>query len=824
MFTDTRHAIRGLMRTPGFTAVAVLTLALGIGATTAIFAVVNRVVFNPLPFEDAGRLVVIWGSKPHEGLPEIPFSQPDFDDLRTRARTFDAIAGWGLGRGNVTGDEPEQVQFAVVTSNLFEVLRVAPSAGRAFTASEESPGTAPTAIVSSALSQRRFGGAPAAIGRTIVLDGRALTVVGVLPAGFSFLTFPNRTDVWLPFGADPSPGRRLARGARSMGVLARLAPETTLEQARAEADGIAAALAAEHPRFNTGRRFAVTPLTEQVTRGLWTGASILFGAVACVLLIACANVAGLVLARGTHRRQEMAIRSAIGASQLRLIRHQLAESFVLAITGAAAGLLLAAWIVDLIATLPVRTDSVFVPYSVPRAMLGLDPVAVAFSVATAALTAILFGLVPAIPISRTSAGETLRAGAPTTPGRQQRRARSVLVAAEIALSLVLLVAAAVMGRSFLALRTTDPGFRTDGVLSAHLTLSGNMYRDPARMSAFFADVLGRLGALPGVSGTGAVELLPLAGLDSSTGFYIEGRPAPARADEQQTHHRSVSAGYFPAMGITMVAGRPIAASDTADAPRVAVINETMARRFWPGEDPLGKRIALDLEAMRFFPDRPPILDIPSGMRTIVGIVRDIRHGSLVSAPAPEMYVPYLQRPVAAMTLVVRTEGDPAALAPAVREEIRRIDRNQPIARLETLASIVSASIAQPRANAVLIALFAGSALGLALVGVYALLAYVVAQRSRELGIRLALGARPSEVRALILKQGGWLVGWGLAIGTVAALALTALLRSFIDGIGPVDVPLLASAIVAVGAAAIAATYVPARRATKVDPISVLRST
>jgi putative ABC transport system permease protein len=825
VLTDLRHATRALRRTPGFTATAVLTLAVGIGGSAAMFTVVNRVILDPLPFEDSSRLVLLWGSKPHEGQPEIPFSQPDFEDLRTRAAAFSAVGAWALGQGTVSGGDPEQVQWAVVTSSLFDVLAIRTALGRTFTAAEDRPGTAPVAVISHGLWQRRFGGAPDAVGATLNLDDRAVQIVGVLPAGFSFLTFPSATDVWLPLGADPVGGRRFARGARSLGVLGRLRPEISVGAASAEVDAIASALAAAHPRFNTGRRIIVVPLREQVIRGTRDGALVLLTAVGCVLLIACANVAGLLLARGATRQRELGIRAALGASRRRLIRFQLAESLALASMGGIAGLLLAVWIVDLLVQLPLRTDSFYVPYAVPRESIHLDPAALVFTAAVTLITTLLFGLMPAWPAAREAASgdASLRSGGRATAGRRQQRTRAALVVVEVAVAVAMLVSAGLLLRAFGRLSAVDPGFRPEGVLSMQITLSRASYARPDRAAAFYRDSIERVAAVPRVRAAGAVEYLPLSGLDSSTGFYIDGRPAPARADEQRTHHRSVSAGYFGAMGIGLVAGRLFEERDGPGAPRVALINETMARRYWPGETAVGQRLALDLEAMRFYPDRAPTLDIQGGMREIVGVVRDVRHNSLATAPVPEMYVPFLQRPATNMTLVARTDGDAAALIPQIREAIRAVDPDQPAAHVETLADLVNASIARPRANSVLLSAFAAIAVLFALIGVYGLLAYRVAQRTTELGIRLALGGQPRDLVTMILADGARLVIAGILLGVPVAIGGATTLQSLLFGVAPADVLTICAAAVLMLAVGVTACYLPARRAMRVDPLSALRA-
>jgi putative ABC transport system permease protein len=711
-----------------------------------------------------------------------------------------------------------------VTANLLELLSVTPALGRRFAAIEDAPGTRPVAIISHAMWQRRFGGSRDAIGSTLTLDDRALEIVGILPSDFSFLTFPGETDVWLPLGADPFDGRRFARGARSMGVLGRLRADTSLASVRGEIDAIAGSLAAAYPRFNTGRRIIVVPLRAQVSRGVRDGALVLLAAVGCVLLIGCANVAGLLLARGAARQRELTIRAALGASRQRLLRFQLAESFVLAAMGGAAGLLLAVWLLDLLVTLPVRTDSLFVPYSVPRSSIQLDPLALAFTAAITALTAVLFGLLPAWPAARIAATDDagLRAGMRSTTGRRQHRARAGLVVAEVAIAVTLLVSAGLLLRAFARVSSTDPGFRSNGILAMDIALSRVAYARPERAATFFSESLARLSALPGVQQAAVVEYLPMSGLDSSSGFYIEGRAIPDRADEQQTHFRSVSSGYFSALGIAVVSGRAFSERDGALAPRVAIINETMARRYWPGENAVGKRLALDLEAMKFFPDRPPTIDIPSGMREIVGIVRDIRHESLNAAATPEMYMPFAQRPVTDMTLVLKTTGDVSALVPAARAALREVDPDQPVARVEALSNFVRNSVAQPRANSILLSGFAAVAVLLSVVGIYALLAYAVSQRTPELGIRLALGGQPSDILRMVLTDGARLVLAGVGIGIPAALLAGTTLRGLLFGIQPSDLPTLVTAVLLMLGVGLAACYLPAHRAMRVDPIAALR--
>jgi putative ABC transport system permease protein len=824
MLQDLRHAARSLRHAGFLPVIAVLTLAIGIGGVAAMFTIVNQVVLNPLPFRDSDRLVLVWGSKPHENLPELMFSQPDFQDVRAQARSFTAIGAWAPGRGNLTGSgEPAQVQWAVVTSNLFEILGVTPALGRAFTADEERPGTAPIAIITHALWQGRFDSAPDVIGRTLTVDNRSLQIVGVLPRDFSFVTFPARTDVWIPLGADPFDGRRFARGARSMGVLGRLRPDVTLAQAQAEGETIAAGLAAAYPFFNTGRRFAVVPLSHQVARDARDGALILFAAVGCVLFIACANVSSLMLARATTRQRDVQIRAALGASRWRVLRLQLAESLLIASAGGTAGLLLAVWLIDLLALIPYRTDSLFVPYAVARETLHIDPRALAFTLLVTAGSALVFSVAPTLRHWKPRHADVLRAGSRATADRAQRRTGAALVVGEVALALVLLVSAGLMVRSLVRLQQVDPGFSADRALSLHVTLSRSAYPTPDAQSRFFSAAVDRLRALPDVTGVAGSEFMPFSGLDSWTGFFIEGRPEPTRGDQQQTHQRTVTDNYFDVMNIAVVAGRPFSAADREGAARVTIINEAMARTFWPGENPVGRRIALDLETMRFFPDRPPIRNVPAAMREIVGVVRDIRHNSLRAGAQPEMYIPFLQRPVSDMTVVIRTGGDPLALAGASREAIRSIDPNQPVANVETVSGLVARSIAQPRANSLIIATFASVAVMLAMIGIFGLVAHDVAQRTRELGIRLALGEQPSGIRALVIGDGFKLVLIGLVLGIPAALAAGRWLSSLLFNISPADPVTLLAAAATLVVVSLVACAIPARRATRIDPIATLRS-
>ncbi len=821
MVNDLRYAFRSLKRSPGFAVVAVVTLALGIGANTAIFSVLNGVLLKPLPFDEADRLVLVSMTRPAFGEYRRPFSYPDFADLQERSRSFDGMAAWALGRFNFTSGEPELLHYGVVTSRFFSVLRVQPTLGRDFRAEDDRPGAPAVAIISHGLWQRRLGGDSAVVGRSIQLNGRSFEVVGIMPSGFRFLTFRKDTDVWLPLGSDPFVDRRYARSVYGMGVLARLAPDATIASAQSDVDAIAAQLVTERPE-NRGRGMAVFSLRDQAVGTLKPALRVLMAAVGFVLLIACANVANLVLARAASRRREMAIRASLGAGRGRLLRHLLAEHLLLAVAGGGLGLVLASWSLDLLALLPAAAPSLFVPYTLGSDAIGIDGRVLLFTAGLSLATTLLFGLGPALGGARTNLASALQPRS-DSGSRREQRTRAALVVVEIALSAALLVGAGLLVRTLVSLQGVDPGFDTDRAVSFDVNLPAPRYADPADSRAFITETVRRLEDLPEVVAAGAVEFLPLAGIDSATGLFIEGRaPAPPGQD-LQIHYRSATPGYAGAIGMRLVRGRGFTASDNETAARVALINETMARRLWPGEDPIGRRVALTVESLRYRPDGPPTRDWAAGMREIVGIVGDVRHGGLDAEAFPEMYVPFAQRPARDMTLVVRTAADPGAVIAQGRRIVSDLDPEQPISNEGTLADLVSASIARPRFNAVLLAAFTALALLLAGVGVYGVIAYSVARRIPEIGIRIALGGTGRDIAALVIGQGLWLSLIGLATGLIAAVALSRLLSGLLFGVTSRDPVVFAGAAVVLVAVALVASVVPAWRATRIDPIAALRS-
>jgi putative ABC transport system permease protein len=820
--TDLRYSLRALGASPQFTFVALLVLALGIGANAAIFSVVNGVLLRPLPFHEPDRLVLLSMQRDRDAA-ALPFSFPDYFDVRDQSRSFDALGAWSFGRGNVAADEPEQVLFAVATANFFSILGVTPEIGPGFVAADDRPGARRVAVISRGLWQRRFGSSPTVVGRPLSMDGRVYEIAGVLPASFRFLSVPRDTDVWLAAGSDPFTDRRYARGLHSAGVLGRLKNGVTLAQAQADVGAIAARLAAAYPGDNRGRGMAVMSLREQVVKNLRPAILVLLGAVGCVLLIACANVANLLLARATSRSREMAIRAALGAARGRLIRQLLAEHIMLALAGGALGLLVAASGVRLLSALPQGVPNLFVPYMFARQDVGVDWAVVAFTAALAVATAVLFGLSPAIDATRLHLVDSLKAGGHATATPHASRMRATLLVAEIALSVMLLAGAGLLLRTFVQLRHVDLGFNPDRVLTFDVSLSPSKYASPAQTIAFFDALIARLRAHGAVTAVGATEFPPLAGADSATPFYVEGRPRPAPGESIQAHYRSVTPDYFAAIGMTVVSGRGLTDRDGGDAPRVAVISETMARQHWPNQNPIGQRLAITIEALRFRRNAPPDLDLPSAMREIVGIVADVKHASVQGDSLSEVYIPFAQRPVGLMSLVVRTTGDPLALAADARRAAAALDPAQPISNVNAVSNIVAASIAQPRFNVVLLSAFAAVALVLALAGVYGVLSYSVALRTREIGVRLALGGQSRDIAALVVGGGMRLAAIGLAIGVGGALAGGRVLSGLLFGVTPTDPIALAGAAALVTIVAFAACYLPARRAMRIDPIVALRS-
>ena len=802
LWQDLRYALRMLLKKRGFAAVALLALALGIGANTAIFSVVNSVLLRPLPYRDPQRLVMIWENYQQRGGPEREWASPaDFKDFRDQAQSFEhvtALLGW---QPTLTGqDEPEDLQGAAVSHDTFAMFGVEPALGRGFAADEDRAGAERVVVLSHRLWQRRFGADPTIVGKSLTLSGESYTVIGVMPHGFSFPILPD-TEVWR--AADPllaaNPG--CDRGCVILRLMAKLKPSVAIDAARAEMDGLTRQIAERYPESNKGVGATLVPLQEQLVGDVRPAMLVLLGAVALVLLIACANVANLLLARAAAREKEVAIRAALGASRGRLIRQHLTESLVLAVIGGALGLLLAFWLVDLLVS--------FAPKGTPRVEeIAVDPSVLAFTFGIAVLTGVVFGLAPAMLSSRTNFNSALKEGGRDSSATSRgARVRSLLVVSEVALALMLLVGAGLLIKSFVNLQRVDPGFNPKSVLRVDVGLPRTRYPERNQSAAFYKELLDRIAVLPGVQSAGAVSSLPLSGGGTDSDFAIEGRPPAEPGHPQVAWYSSVTTGYFRAMGIRLLRGRELTEADNADGPRAVVISETMARRYFPEEDPLGKRL---------------VFGGGKDLREIVGVISDVKFFGLNLDARPSMYFPHAQNPARGMSLVVRTQGDPLTLAAAIRGQVSELDRNLALSNVMTMEQLVGVSLAEPRFTLLLLGAFAAVAMLLSAIGVYGVVSYSVTQRSHEIGVRMALGAQMSDVFKLVVGQGMTLVLGGMGIGLAAAFALTRVMESLLFGVSATDVTTFTLTSLVLAGVALGACFVPARRATKVDPMVALR--
>jgi len=802
MWRDLRYAIRMLGQSPGFTGAAVVALALGIGATTAIFSVVNAVLLRPLPYPDPGRLVLV--KEHNQGVPVGTTSFATYADWEARGQTLERVAAIRSWYPTLTGQgEPERLQAMRVSASFFGLLGVAPQLGRDFLETEDRPDAWRAIVLSQGLWRRRFGGDPQVIGRRVALSGESFTVVGVMPAEFEealSANFYEPAELWAPLGY----GAALpyaCRTCRHLRVVARLKPGVTLEQAGAEVDAITRGLAREHPQDYAGAGATLLPLQEQFVSSIRPALYLMLGAVGVVLLVACANLANLLLARAARRRREMAVRAALGAGRARLLRQLLTESLLLAVVGAGGGLLLVVWGLDALVALA--------PSDLPSVVgAQLDTRVLLFTLGLTVLTGLVFGLAPALHASRVDLQSALRDEGRGTTGGGPGRLRGLLVSGELALSLVLLIGAGLLVRSFVRLSQVSPGFDARGLLTMQVSALGPRYEDEARVRAFYEEVLRRVAGLPGVESAAMVSNLPLGGNRDQAGLHVEGRPLANAAEAPSPERYGVSPDYLRAMRIPLRRGRILSERDGPDAPRVALIGESVARRVFAGEDPLGKSIRLG------GPDSPT--------RTIVGVVGDVSHDGLEVAPDLQIYVPHAQWSVPYMQLVIRAAGDPAALAGAVRRELWAVDPDQPVYRVATMEQLISATVARRRFLTLLLNLFAGVALVMATIGTYGLISYTVAQRAPEFGLRVALGAQPGDIYRLVLRQGARLALAGVGAGLAIALALARVLASLLYGVSATD-PLIFGAIsLLLLSVALIASYVPARRAAKVDPVVALR--
>jgi predicted permease len=803
LLQDLRYAARALRASPGFTLVAALTLALGVGANTAIFSVVHAVLLRPLPFAEPDRLVRAFTV--NDGIPGS-MSPPDFLDFRAQNHVFQGLAAYDALDFTLTAlGEPARLPGVSVTSGFFETLGVRPLLGRTFRAEESRPDRSRVVLLSHALWRQRFGGDPGVLGRTVTLDGRSYTVVGVMPPGFDY---PARRELWTPIPEDEDFTSEENRRGEYLAVIGRLRPGATLDQAAADLAALAGRLAREHPETNTAIGASVASLEEHLVRDVRRPLLVLLGAVAFVLLVACANVANLLLVRASARESELAVRAALGAGRLRLLRQLLTESLLLGTIGGGVGLLLASWGAAALVRLA--------PPGIPRVEgVGMDGPVVVFALGVALLTALLFGTVPALQSTRPALAATLKEGGRGALGaRHGARTRGLLVVAETALAVVLLVGAGLLLKSFVRLLEVDPGFRFERRLAFELQLPDSDYGDDARKDAFYRSLLERLDALPGVLSAGAVTGLPLSGTNFLISFDVEGRP-PARPGQSVAMQvRIATPEYFETMGIPLRRGRLFSDADRAAAPQVVLLSEPAVRRFFPGEDPLGKRI--DLGWTRGHSETRVGGEV-------VGIVGGVKQGGLADPFEPEIYVPHAQVPLGWLSVVLRVDGDPRGLAAAVVREVRALDPNLPVAEVKTLDDVVSQAVARPRFYLSLLALFAAIALALAAVGIFGVLSYTVAQRRREIGIRMALGAEPAAVLRSVMTGALLLAAGGLALGLLGALALTRAIRSLLFGVSAADPSTFLAVAATLAAAAALASWLPARSATRVDPASALRA-
>jgi predicted permease len=817
LWQDLRYGARMLLKNPGFTLIAVLTLGLGIGANTAIFSVVNGVLLRPLPYHEPERIVTLLDKG------QYPVSPANFLDLRENNQSFAQMAAAEAWEGALTGnDRPEQIHGLRMGEGLFDLLGARALLGRALQAEDYQPGKERVLVLSHKLWQRVFGGDPNVIGRNITLSGETYAVVGVMPPQFQFPPFwATRAEMWAPLDLR---ARATTRRGGSLRVFARPKPGVTAPQAQAEIDAMNKRLAQAYPDANAGLDIRVESMNEKVAGDVRRALLVLSGAVGFVLLIACANVACLLLTSAAARQKEIAVRVALGASRWRIVRQSLTESLLLSICGAVVGTLVAVWGVDWLTTLLAGNSSSHAVRLPRLSEIRIDATALGFTLAVSLATSFLFGLAPALAASKPDLNQTLKeSGRGTSGGR--RRLRETLVVAELALALVTLIGAGLLMNSFLKLSAVDPGFNPRNALAMTVSLAGaSQYVGPSR-ETFYRRLTERLAALPGVESVSAINHLPLAGDWWGTTLAIEGRPLPPPGQDILGLFRVSRPGYFQTMGVPLRAGRDFTEQDAPDAPGVAIINETLARRQWPSEDPVGKRVTLDVTRDNSQPPR---------WLTVVGVVKDVKQHSWTEAPWNEIYLPFQQSRgrfgflegsvvwVTSMTMVIRTTVEPQTMARTAEETVRSLDRNLPVSGVMTLENVIADTLWQPRFNLQLIGIFAALAMALAAIGLYGVMSHSVAQRAREVGLRMALGANRRDVLKLVVGQGMKLALAGVALGLGASLALTRLMEKLLFEVSATDFSTFAVIAVLLTLVALVACWIPARRATKVDPMVALR--
>ena len=808
LIQDIKFGLRMLVKSPSLSIVATIALALGIGANTAIFSVVNAVLLRPLPFPNSEQLMSVFETDTQLGRVRGSHSYPNFFDLRAQATSFEQVAAYHSGDFIMTGrGEPVRLQGVVTTADLFPLLGVAPIMGRTFVADEDKPGSNRVVVLSEKLFRGRFNSDTSLLNQAITLDGVPFTVIGVMPASFEFPIQNEPAELWTTIAGDASGKSPITeqRGAHFLNAIGRLKANVTSKQAQSDLNTIAARLEQQYPDTNTHNGLRLESALTALVGDIRPALLILLGAVACVLLIACANVANLLLARATSRYKEMAIRSALGASRMRVVRQLLTESILLSIVGGAAGLLLAVWWSDLLIALGKE--------DIPRAVhVGIDWRVLGFTAGVSILTGVIFGLFPAVHASKTELVESLKEGGRgTSEGARRNRMRNVLAVGELAVAVVLLVSAGLLIKSLWRLQNVDSGLQPDNVLTFNVAVPETKYK-AEKQAQFFTDLKTRLESSPGVQSASSILPLPLSGERFSISFQIEGREV-ARKDEPSADIFMTGVDYFKTMGIPMIKGREFEARDQHGSPPVAIISKEFARQYFPNEDPIGKRIKPGLSTYD---------DEKSTYREIVGVVGDIRNRALNTEPKPAYYVPLTQIPFSQMTLVVKTKKDPRSLISGLNKEVSAMDNTLPVFSVKTMPEYLAASVAAPRFNTTLLAIFAGVALVLTLVGLYGVMSYSVAQRTNEIGIRLALGAQSKDVLVMIVKQGSFLIALGLTIGLFGAYALTRLISSLLFGVTAKDPVTFAGAAVVLAVVALLACYIPAWRATKVDPLEALR--
>jgi putative ABC transport system permease protein len=815
MLREIKVALRQLAKTPGFTVIAVITVALAIGATTAVLSLVNGLLVRPLPYREPRQIVLLLQHFKSQNLDRIPVSPPEFTDYETRAHSFEKLGAFGYTNFNLAGeDRPERIAGAALTAGVLPLLGVSPIKGRFFQPEECTLGRDDVVIISARLWQRRFNSDPHIVGTKILLDGKSFTVVGVMPAAFDFPLqlfnlgnggqFGGRVEIWKPLAFTDD--QMKARSSRSFFIVGRLTPGTSVAQAQAEIETINAQMRREHPdNYTQDNSFGgdVLPLQDLAVAGMRPALLILLGAVFLVLLIACANLTTMLLARAAAREREIAIRVALGAGRLRLLKQVFTESVLLALIGGVAGVLLALCGVELLKIIGAQT--------VPRLReVNVDLGVLAVTLAICVGTGIIFGLAPGLASARPELTEALKEGGRgTTQGTRRNRLRNGLVIAEVALALVLLSGAGLLIKSFVYLQNVNPGFNPRNALTFEISLPKMQYPDDASIVRFNNEAQRRIAALPGVQAAGFSTILPLAGTNSDWSFAIEGRPSDRNSPSPDEEKRQVSPDYFRALETPLLRGRLFTDADNADAPLVMIVNQAFAKKFWPNQDALGKRIAFDGTS-----GNPKWI-------TIVGVVGDIRHFGLDIDAKPEMYVPFAQDSYFTTIYVVRSNQDPRTLVPAIQREIQAIDPALPLANVRPFENVIGDSVAPRRLSVVLLGVFAGVAVLLASVGIYGVMSFLVVQRTHEIGVRMALGAQRSDVLKLVLVRSLKLISAGTIIGLVVALMSTRTLRALLYSVSAFDAATFALVTILLGAIALAASYLPAMRATRADPMVVL---